>query len=108
MSLLKEKKFVPNLCELCDKHFPNAFEFFKHKAETHKPLEGRLHDSNPRVFVKLIMSRYVEVGINGTRYDGKELLVPEESASDITRIISEAYGSDTIIDAKVQLVKLNS
>lgn len=102
----KMKDFKPNFCEKCTLDFPNAYEFFRHRASEH-PLPSakktQAYPGMPKVQVLIKTTRDVEISINGNSWAGKELTVPQESASDIVRMLTGAYGSDVIAEAKVQM-----
>lgn len=101
--LLEGKVEDMQKCSMCKKEFSSAFEMFKHRSEFHKLKPSKANSPVPKVFVKIEVSKYVWLSLNGVFWEGTEFLIPKESSADITRVLKEAYGSD-IIKSEITVV----
>lgn len=102
----KMTTYKPNYCDKCKEQFSNAFEFVKHKTKSH-PIESKkanYYPEAPKIEVLIKTSRGIELDIGGRRWNGTELKVPQEMASDVVRILNEAYGQGIIIDTKMDVI----
>lgn len=104
MFMAKDTHRKANYCEKCGKLFDNGYDFFKHRAEKHPILlqSPRVYNGAPKVDVLIKTTRRVDLSLNtDINYFGvRELRVPQKSASDVVRILTEAYGEGVIETAK--------
>ena len=112
--LFKEAKLMykSNYCTVCKEKFPNAFEFFKHRNQQHFEKEkykdaipapkGVVTGGVPQLFTLIKTRMDVDVSIGSKFWKGKELLVPQEYASEVVRLINEfakQAGLESIIES---------
>ncbi|MBK9272872.1 MAG: glycosyltransferase [Saprospiraceae bacterium] len=106
--LMKDTKYRKNYCVICNEQLPNSFEFFKHRSDKHREVATRvvsdnIADSGVDLKVKIRVSRRIELSVGKFKAQTRgedDIYVPQKQASDIVRILIEAYGEDIIKDIK--------
>jgi hypothetical protein len=98
------RKEIPmNTCNLCSKQFETAFELFKHRAREHPAPVREAIEIEKETMYKIETSMPVMVSIGMERWEGKTLTVPYIYASEVIRILTDAYGPGIVLSNKADI-----
>ena len=98
------RKEIPmNTCNLCSKQFKTAFELFKHRAREHPAPVREAIEIEKETMYKIETSMPVMVSIGMERWEGKTLTVPYIYASEVIRILTDAYGPGIVLSNKADI-----
>lgn len=88
-------------CQVCGEVFPSTYNLFRHRIDEHDPTP--IEEAPPEELVVVIeTTQFVQGSTNQFNYEGKRIVVSKDMASDLIRVLTDAYGPEIIARTTVE------